>query len=135
MAEKSHSNMIVISNQDPRFKLRKAALQKVIYFILERLKQKKQFVSFVFVTDRQIRALNKRFKSRARMTDVLAFPFSDCGKVGGKYNFLGEIIISPVRAWVQCRQFHTVFREEFLRYVCHCIFRARCFIRFAHGSS
>ena len=70
-----------------------------------------QDVSVVFVSNPEIRRLNRRFLSHNRFTDVISFPVSD--------EFLGEIYVSRDQARRQAAEYGVAFREELLRLVLH----------------
>ena len=63
----------------------------------------------LFIGDKAIRKLNKRFKRRDRATDVLSFGLDD----------VGSIAISLDTASRNAKIFGTLFHEEALRYVVH----------------
>ena len=56
-------------------------------------------VTIAFVSDRKIRELNKLFRGKNKVTDVLSFPFeSDDYDSVANENFLGDIVISLEQA-------------------------------------
>lgn len=69
-------------------------------------------VSLVFVDDRRIRALHKRFFRDDTPTDVITFPMHDG-------DFLGEIVVSTSTARRVAREMKIPVREEILRYAVH----------------
>jgi probable rRNA maturation factor len=68
-------------------------------------------VSVVFVSNPEIRRLNRRFLNHSRYTDVISFPVSA--------EFLGEIYVSRDQARLQAAKYGVEFREELLRLVLH----------------
>ncbi len=70
-------------------------------------------VSLTLVDDRQIRALNARYRGVGRRTDVLAFPLA------GPAPVLGEAIISVETAHRQARAVGHSLREELDLLCCH----------------
>ena len=66
-------------------------------------------LEFIFLSNRQIRPINKKFKGPDRATDVLSF---DLGGVGA-------IFISIDKALTNSKIFKTTFEEEFILYVIH----------------
>jgi len=67
-------------------------------FRLHRMK-----VNVIFVDNRYIQKLNRRFLKRNRPTDVLAFPLHQpCP--GGRLTLLGEVYVSRDQARIQARQ-------------------------------
>ena len=66
-------------------------------------------LEILFVSDRDIHKLNKRFKGRDRATDVLSFELGE----------VGSIAISLDMASRNTKVFTTPFHEEAVRYVIH----------------
>jgi probable rRNA maturation factor len=61
-------------------------------------------VSVAFVRNQQIKELNKKYRNRNEVTDVLSFPIDQ--------EILGDIIISAQRAAVQAEEYgHSLTRE------------------------
>ena len=72
-------------------------------------------LSFVFVTDREIRSLNQKYLGRLSPTDVLAFNLTE----GKEHPLTGDIIISTTTALKQARGFHTTPFYEIVLYMIH----------------
>jgi probable rRNA maturation factor len=70
-------------------------------------------LSISFVSDRAMRALNRRALGHDRSTDVIAFRLEHAG------HLVGDIYICPVVARRSAREAGTSAREEFLRLVVH----------------
>ena len=104
-------NQVLVSNLDPKFKIRRKAVKSFALRLLHDLNYKNTKLSIVFMTDAGIKKINEEFLSHDWATDVLAFPF--------QLPFLGEIIISIKRAQVQAQRFDASFKEELARYICH----------------
>jgi probable rRNA maturation factor len=67
-------------------------------------------VSVSFVTNEEIRDLNKQYRNMDRETDVLSFPFDDDFETGTR--ILGDIVLSVEKAMDQAEDFgHSVERE------------------------
>lgn len=72
-------------------------LRRVLTHILRRHHAPRRAqVTVALVSDRAIRALNRRFLHRDRSTDVLAFP-------GGDRLLLGDVVVSVDRARAQAK--------------------------------
>lgn len=69
-------------------------------------------INVILCGDYKIKKLNKNYRNKDVVTDVISFPFSD-------EDFLGEIYISVKRAQVQARRYHFQFEEEVLRLFIH----------------
>jgi probable rRNA maturation factor len=72
-------------------------------------------VNIVFVSDRRIRTLNRKYLGIDSATDVMAFGDDRTG--GG--SLVGDIAISSDKAKTNARLFGTSFREELALYVIH----------------
>jgi probable rRNA maturation factor len=102
--------MIEIINRQRKHRIRKKAYK----LLLERLSAAEGLqdpdVALVFVGERAIRTLNRKYMKKDEPTDVLSFPL---GKTGpdGRYA-LGDIVISvPVAAAEARRKGHGLDRE------------------------
>jgi rRNA maturation RNase YbeY len=75
-------------------------------------------VNLVFVSDREIHALNLRFLHRDRPTNVISF---DCDEplLPGEPRLLGEVYISRDRARAQAREYGVSYASELRRLVLH----------------
>ena len=72
-------------------------------------------ISVLFVNDARIRALNKEFRNKDEVTDVLSFPQYEALKddgVSDPFIYLGDVVISLEQATRQAEEFgHTLERE------------------------
>jgi|GEM_PF-445843 len=75
-------------------------------------------VNVIFVTDREIHALNRRFLHRDRPTDVISFNCDEPG-LPGEPHLLGEVYISRDRAREQAREYGVSYASELRRLVLH----------------
>ena len=75
-------------------------------------------VNVIFVTDRQIHALNRQFLKRDRPTNVISF---DCRepRLPGEPRLLGEVYVSRDRARAQAREYGVSYAAELRRLVLH----------------
>lgn len=72
-------------------------------------------IAIVHVDPSEMRELNKRHRSIARVTDVLSYGYSDSEGILME----GEIIICPAQALSQRRRFRTTIPREFCRLFFH----------------
>lgn len=91
------------------------------------MKWKKKFVdnieiSVSFVTNLEIREINKNFRNIDRVTDVLSFPVEFEFSEKGMPLVLGDIVISTETATEQAKEFGHSFEREILYLVCHSMF-------------
>jgi probable rRNA maturation factor len=73
--------------------------------------------TIAFVSDRQIRELNRRFRGIDKATDVLSFPAGD--ETGGVAGNLGDIAISLERATIQAKENSLTLDEEIAQLILH----------------
>jgi len=87
-------------------------------------------LSLVFVTDRKMAEVNWTYLRRRGTTDVLTFPCKKMPKKRGQAPkskgkkvpvpfFIGEVIISPMRAKMYAKKISVSLAHELARYVCH----------------
>jgi len=81
----------------------KEALKKIAQKVLEEEKEKKD-LSIAFIGPGKIRKLNKQYRGKNRVTDVLAF--------SGEEFFLGEIVICPKEVAQNAEKFGQSFKKE-----------------------
>ena len=124
---------IEITNQQkhlpvPRTQI--AQIKRIVQKILRHEGVSRAVLSIVFVSDPQIRSLNKKFLKRFYATDVLAFDLSAKGGPAsgggdGKRVFLrpktleGEIVISMGAAIRNAKIFKTSPQREMTLYIIH----------------
>ena len=95
-------------------------MRRIVDLILKCCKKPSDLnLEIVFLTDKEIRRLNKKFKGSNRITDVLSFDLS--GSAFGARSFLGEAFISIDRALSNSNTFNTKFEEEIVLYIIHAI--------------
>jgi len=75
-------------------------------------------VNVVFVNDRRIRELNRRFLKRDRPTNVISFN-CDEPRVPGEPRLLGEVYVSRDRARAQAREYGVTCASETRRLTLH----------------
>lgn len=78
-----------------------------------------QTATIVFVGDAAIRKLNKRFRSKDQITDVLSFPHEAEAFETENQSQLGEVVISVQRAATQAQQNGLTFSNEVEQLILH----------------
>ena len=68
------------------------------------------------VNDRRIRQLNRKFRSKDKPTDVLAFPYNE---LVGPEKLLGDVIISRETTRRNVKRFKVSYQVELKRLVIH----------------
>ncbi len=74
-------------------------------------------LSLTLVKDKEIRALNKKWRRKDKATDVLSFPAGDMP--GQPRRPLGDVIISVDTAKRQAKEFQNSLQHELDRYLAH----------------
>ena len=111
--------IIEIKNQQRKIPLIPCRIIKTAKRILTHEGVQQACLSIVFVTDRKIKALNKKYLNSSRPTDVLAFDYSFFSVVSREKRIDGEIIISTVTACKNAKRFQTSPHHELTLYVIH----------------
>jgi probable rRNA maturation factor len=75
--------------------------------------------TIAFVSDRQIKILNKRFRGLGKPTDVLSFPVGDDEFPETSQPSLGDIAISVDRAESQAEENGLTFEKEIAQLILH----------------
>ena len=75
--------------------------------------------TIAFVSDRQIKTLNKRFRGLDQPTDVLSFPAGDDAFSATAEPSLGDIAISVERADSQAVENELTFEKEIAQLILH----------------
>ena len=89
-------------------------LDNVINFACKHLKIENPLLNIVIVDNKRIREINKEYRNKDAVTDVISFAFEEVQDV--KYDnvrFLGEIYISYERCKEQASEFGHSVRREF----------------------
>ncbi|MEO0079519.1 MAG: rRNA maturation RNase YbeY [candidate division WOR-3 bacterium] len=106
---------LVFGTKSPRLirDIKRIAANVGIRFRLNRTK-----VNVIFVDNRQIQELNRRFLKRNRPTDVLAFPLNHSCPESGMV-LLGEVYVSREQARLQARENGVRYSQELRMLVLH----------------
>lgn len=75
-------------------------------------------LSILFVNDRRIRTLNRKYLGHDWETDVLAFPVDE-NFSGGPVWILGEVVVSTERAIAQAKAYEENPEREIALYIVH----------------
>jgi len=111
-------NKISLQNIHPELKVKKKALQLLVNEILKSEKEDLG-VDLIFVDDKFMRQLNKRFTKRNKTTDVLSFGMRGGEPEAIEYSSLGDIYVSLDQAKSQAVEYKAGFEEEVARLVAH----------------
>lgn len=75
--------------------------------------------TIAFVSDRQIKELNKRFRGLGEPTDVLSFPAGEDQHVDAAKPNLGDIAVSVERAGIQAKENGLPLEKEISQLILH----------------
>jgi probable rRNA maturation factor len=106
------SKVSFINNTDNKL-LELNDLKKLINYAINFEKLENVEFSIVFVSNKKIQELNKKYRQIDKPTDVLSFAFEDTKTIPNlKVRMLGEIYISLEQAYKQSKQLgHSYLRE------------------------
>jgi len=96
----------------------RADIQRLCRQATREFKPAASVVNFIFVTDRQIHALNRRYLHRDRPTNVISFNCNE-PQLPGEPCLLGEVYISRDRAREQAREYSVTYASELRRLALH----------------
>lgn len=94
-------------------------LKRIARKTLESERKAGREINLVFVTDKQIRKLNLKYKKRNSPTDVLAFRLAERRGTPGYTRFLGDVVISIDTALRQAKVFRSTRKKEIYLYTIH----------------
>ncbi len=86
--------------------------QKIIKNAAKQLKIKDKELTVLLVADQRIKTLNKQFRKKDKITDVLSFSADE-------KDYLGEIIINYNQVKRQARQYKQSIKEEYSLLLIH----------------
>ena len=109
--------MIDIINRQRKRKLKARYWREFTAESLTAMKREGSDVSIVFVSNAAIRKLNKQFRGRDYVTDVLSFPAEP--DQFEKRSSLGEIVIATDRAAAQAKENGLSFQNEIEQLILH----------------
>ena len=95
-------------------------LAKVIEFACKHLNIENPLLNIVIVDNKKIREINKEYRGKDSVTDVISFAFEEVNDVNYKdVRFLGEIYISYERCKEQAKDFGHSIKREFCYLAVH----------------
>jgi probable rRNA maturation factor len=118
--------MVEINNLT-KIPINKRLLEKVAEKILkiERKKRIHQSLSIAFVEPKRIKEINRKYRRRDKVTDVLSFAEGNISKIKSqpdsfkKLTSLGEIIICPQEVKKNAKKYGLSFRDELILILIH----------------
>lgn len=109
---------VEVENLHKCYRIDTNLVKRIVQDILKFVKRPRDLeLGVFFLSDREIKALNKQYKKRDRPTDVLSFAIVSAGSGGGVP--MGEIFISVDRARRNCKLYKNTIEDELMLYVIH----------------
>lgn len=93
---------------------KKILLKKFIQNLAKKENKKIENISLIFVTNKKIRELNKRFLNKDYNTDVIAFYYNSPNEP-----ISGDIFISVSQVKKNAKKYNETFQNELLRIIIH----------------
>ncbi len=118
---------VVLQNRQRVVGLDRVWLRRTAEAVLSAVRADNAELSLMLVSDRRMRALNRRYRKKDRPTDVLAFPLtlSPAGRGWGAGRnppmLLGDIVISVPTARRQAAELGHGLREELRHLLVHAV--------------
>lgn len=110
---------VEIVNRQRKIKINRELWTRFAQTVVETVDEaKNKSLTVAFVSDRQMRALNRDFRSKDATTDVLSFPFEAEIFESGEDN-LGDVIISAEQAERQATENNLAFETEIKQLILH----------------
>lgn len=76
-------------------------------------------MSAVFIGEEEMAEINQKYRNKKGATDILSFPQDGFGLEGTDINFIGEIIICPLKIKNQAKLAGVSYDEEMARVLIH----------------
>ncbi|MGZ8847162.1 MAG: rRNA maturation RNase YbeY [Pyrinomonadaceae bacterium] len=111
--------MILIINRQRSRKVRVQLLREFAERALKAIRKQPAGATVVFVSDSAIRKLNRQFRSKDQVTDVLSFPSQAEPFEIENRGQLGDVVISVQRAAAQAKQNGLTFSNEVEQLILH----------------
>jgi probable rRNA maturation factor len=101
-------------------KIDTSELDRVIKFACKHLKIENPLLNIVIVDNKKIREINRDYRNKDAVTDVISFAFEEVKDVNYEdVRFLGEIYISYERCVEQAADFGHSVKREFCHFAVH----------------
>lgn len=109
---------IRINNLNKKRKLNKTSIKRIASKVLKDFHKKDALVDITFISNKKIKALNKKYMGRNSSTDVISFSLEETVSRKPK-KIIGDIYISSDMAYINARRFNADFKKEILLYTIH----------------
>ncbi len=105
---------LYIAQEHPRLSLSEEQIRCAVEEVFRGEEASYTSLGIILSGHEHIRELNRQFRGKNYMTDVLAFPLHNEGEP-----VEGEVYVDLDTAWERAPEFHASFEEEALRYIIH----------------
>ena len=109
--------MIEVVNRQRKVRIDPESWQSFSEKALNAIRKQSAHATIAFVSDRQIKELNRRFRGVDKATDVLSFPAGD--ETSDATTNLGDIAVSLERAAIQAKENQLTVDEEIAQLILH----------------
>ena len=109
--------MIEVVNRQRKVRIDPGRWQSFSEQALAAIRNEPADATIAFVSDSQIKELNRRFRGIDKATDVLSFPAGD--ETSGATTNLGDIAISLERAAIQAKENEMTLEGEIAQLILH----------------
>lgn len=109
---------ISVENLHPNYKPDKKKIASLAKRILSAHRSNLD-LDIILVKDQFIRQLNKNFRKRDKVTDVLSFGMREGKGIGLEQNYLGDVYVCLDQAKRQAKEYEIPFVEEVYRLITH----------------
>lgn len=100
--------------------INKKEVEKIVRKVFEFLKKPEGDLSVNLVSEKKIKELNKKYRGKDKVTDVLSFPLDECRIRNVECgDDLGDIFICEAQVKRQAREYKVSEKEEFKRMLVH----------------
>lgn len=114
---------LYLKNLHPRSRISRLYFERRVRKILRRLKKPHAILGITFVTDSEIKRLNRIYRGKNRPTDVLSFGGEGVRRrrtgEGALRHLLGDVVISIDTARCQAKEKGWLVRSEILFLIIH----------------
>ena len=109
---------IVINKTIKNIAFADTKINKIIEKILKKEGKSKASFSINFVGESKIKSLNKIYRKKDKVTDVISFALQDDKRMG-ESDELGDVFICPKQVKRQAKEFGVSYKEEMTRILVH----------------
>lgn len=112
-------NSVFIIADDSIHDVASFKIEEYMLSLMEKVNLKGCELSLLFCGNERIQELNKNYRNKDKVTDVLSFSQNDSELDDFNATILGDIVIATEVAYKQGEEFETGFREELKRLLIH----------------